>query len=331
MTGGKHFGGLEPQIMPRIEVFAFRIPQTRNQPTFHNINYGTYIEICKLLLYNIAGLMVLEFLSPLWFIFVGASVFLAAFFGLIIGKKSEFTQSTVILILFFLPFAVHFIWPVVEDGDYSLEELVGRFIPDNFCSLSVVIAPFIYIFGNKFFKAGMVWFGLISGIIEVIYPACIGSVFSLDMVRFIFVHLFLALPPMLMLLTGLYKPAVADILRAAFYIIFCLSVIMLMQYIGVEMGLLDRGTDFLHTSLPNEAEQYGPENAMWDMMNIRGFVDWLVPDFFQTVQFGDYAGQPKWTPVLWAVIPAFVVCLIVGSAIAALLKIGKLIVGKRQV
>ncbi|MDR1917621.1 MAG: hypothetical protein LBQ05_01400, partial [Christensenellaceae bacterium] len=190
--------------------------------------------------------MKLEMLSPLWFIFMGVSVFLAAFLGLILGKRSEFTKHIVILICFFVPFAIHFIWPVVEDGNYTLAELVGCFIPDNFCALSVLVAPFIYIFaGNNFLRSGMVWFGLFSGLTQVIYPACIGNEFSLEMLRFIVVHLFVALPPLLMLVTGLYKPTVADIWRVACYIILFLATIMLLQYIGVEMGLLDRGTNFL--------------------------------------------------------------------------------------
>jgi hypothetical protein len=322
------FGGLEPQIVPRIKIFAFGITQTDNQPTFHNINYGTYIEFCKLLLYIII-LMKLEMLSPLWFIFVGASLFLIAFLGLALGKKSDITKYSVILLLFFIPLAIHFIWPVVEDGDYSLEEFVGCFIPANFCALSVLIAPFIYIFGSKFLQSGMVWFGIFSGLIEVFYPACMGDEFSLEMVRFVVVHLFIALPPLLMLFTGLYKPAFADILRVASYIILCLSIIMLLQYIGAEMGLLNRGVDFLNIALPNEAEQYGPNNAMWDMMHIRGLAEWIVPDFFQTVMFGEYAGEAKWTPVLWAVVPAFAVCFVVGLSLAILYNIGKLFVRRK--
>jgi hypothetical protein len=273
--------------------------------------------------------MKLELLSPLWYIFVICAVFLTLFFFSMLRNKTETTKYNIILLLFFVPLAIHFIYPIVEDGDYTTEEFVRCLIPNTFCALSVLIAPFIYICNNKFLKSGMVWFGMVSGLVEVFYPACIGNELSLDMVRFMVVHFFIALPPMMMFFTGLYKPNFADFIRVPIYIILCMSAIMLAQYIGAEIGLLDRGGDFLNIALPNDAEQYAPNNAMWDTMHLRGLLDKVVPEFFQTVQFGEYAGQRKWTPVLWAIVPAFAVCFAVGLAITVLSVVGKIFVRKK--
>ena len=139
---------------------------------------------------------------------------------------------------------------------------------------------------------------------------------QLDILRFYYHHWMVMAVPLLMVLLGHHKPSYKRILCAPTGLLLLMLFIILNQIFQSELGfvpLRDRA-DFFAIGYKNTSYIWGPgENDA-----IGEFLALFTPNFFKTVPVGEFAGQLKYWPWFWLIVPvyvlvtplAFLLCLI---------------------
>ena len=243
-----------------------------------------------------------------WYFFwiivqIGATVGL--YFAL--RKASWTVQNVVLYALLIFGLVLHFLKSFIPP--YSVDE--ARMLRDswfvNICGANIVLFPFIFFSKNKYIKDYMFYIGVISGLIVLFYPqeplAKIDQAGEFwDIVRFYFHHWMILSVPLLMVLLGLHQPSYKRILSAPVGLLLLMLFIILNQIFQSELGFIPlRGDDILKVNYKNTSYIWGPiENDA-----IGNFLSLFCPNFFKTIPVGEYAGQTKYWPWFWLVIPAF--------------------------
>jgi hypothetical protein len=77
--------------------------------------------------------------------------------------------------------------------------------------------------------------------------------------------------------------------------------IILNQIFQSELGFIElRGTDIHSIPYVNNSLIWGPDG------NISKLIEWACPDFFKTIPVGPHAGEAKYWPWFWLIVPCFV-------------------------
>ena len=155
----------------------------------------------------------------------------------------------------------------------------------------------------------MFYLGVLSGIISFFYPqeplAKLDQAGEqLDILRFYYHHWMVMAVPLLMVLLGLHKISYKRVLWAPTGLLMLFLFIMLNQVLQSELGfvpLRDRD-EFFIIGYKNTSYIWGPiENDA-----IGNFFALFTPKFLKTVPVGQYAGQTKYWPFFWMIIPVYV-------------------------
>jgi hypothetical protein len=78
--------------------------------------------------------------------------------------------------------------------------------------------------------------------------------------------------------------------------------IMLNQILQSELGFIGlRGDDIHAIPYVNNSLIWGPDGS------ISNLIDWACPEFFKTIPVGPHAGEAKYWPWFWLVVPCFVI------------------------
>lgn len=235
--------------------------------------------------------------------------------GMIVGlyfllrNRSDFTQKAVLFGLLALGFVLHFLKVYIPP--YSVDE--ARMLRDswfiNICGANIALFPFFFFSKNEKIKDYMFYIGVISGLIALFYPQepiakVDQSAEQLDIVRFYYHHWMVMAVPLLMVLFGHHKLSYKRILVAPTGLLLLMLFIMLNQIFQSELGFIplrDRG-NFFGIDYKNTSYIWGPgENDA-----IGAFLALFTPDFFKTVPVGEFAGQAKYWPWFWIIVPAYV-------------------------
>ena len=155
----------------------------------------------------------------------------------------------------------------------------------------------------------MFYIGVISGLIALFYPQePIAKVDQygeqLDIVRFYYHHWMVLAVPLLMVIFGHHKLNYKRILVAPTGLLLLMLFIMLNQIFQSELGyipLRDQG-NFFGIGYKNTSYIWGPgaNDAIGQFLAI------FTPDIFKTVPVGQYAGQLKYWPWFWIIVPAYI-------------------------
>ncbi len=247
-------------------------------------------------------------------ILISIGIFLGLYF-ILKNKKKKTIYIVLSSILFFgllLHFLKFFIPPYSTDTDRLLRD--AWFV--NICGANILLFPFIFLTKNKCLKDYMFYIGLISGIISILYPMepmlkVEQSAEWLDIIRFYIHHNILWQVPLLMVLLKLHK---LDYRRTIFVPMFFLGVmlfIMINQILQSELGFIGmRGDNIFDIPYKNSSLIWGPEGNAFEII-----LTALCPPLFKTIPFGEYAGQEKYWPWFWLIVPAFVyitpLCLLI--------------------
>jgi len=223
--------------------------------------------------------------------------------------RSAATQKTVLFSLLAIGLIAHF--TKVYYPPYSTDE--ARMLRDswfvNICAGNIALFPFMFWSKNDKIKDYMFYIGVISGLIALFYPqepmAKVDQAGEqLDIIRFYYHHWMVLAVPLLMVMLGLHKLSYKRILVAPTGLLLLMLFIILNQLFMSELGFIplrDRG-NFFGIDYKNTSYIWGPgvNDAIGNVFAI------FTPKFFKTVPVGEFAGQEKYWPWFWIIVPCYV-------------------------
>ena len=256
--------------------------------------------------------MVIEWFNFWYFFFIALSAGLIVGLYFLLRNKSEKTQKAVLFSILAVGFLMHFL--KVYYPPYSTD--VDRMLRDswfvNICAANIALFPFLFFIKNKYVKDYMVYIGIISGLIAIFYPqepmAKVDQLAEqLDILRFYFHHWMLVAVPMLMLLFKHHKLSYKRAWSAPTGLLLLMLFIMLNQIFQSELGFIPlRGDGFIIPNYKNTSYIWGPYNQDGSLDPIGGIFAIFTPDIFKTVPVGANAGQEKYWPWFWLIVPCYV-------------------------
>ena len=226
----------------------------------------------------------------------------------LLKNRSATTQKAVLWGFLAFGLLLHFLKAYIPP--YSVDE--ARMLRDswlvNICGANIGLFPFFFFSKNQKVKDYMFYIGMISGLLALFYPEeplaktnQLGE--QLDIIRFYYHHWMVMAIPLLMVLLGLHTPSYKRILSAPTGLLLVMLFIMLNQIFQSELGyipLRDR-ENFFGIDYKNTSYIWGPgtNDAIGNFLAI------FTPDFFKTVPVGEFAGQAKYWPWFWIIVPAY--------------------------
>ena len=226
----------------------------------------------------------------------------------LLRNRSEMTKKIVLFSFLAVGVILHF--TKVYYPPYSTDE--ARMLRDswfvNICAANIVLFPFMFWSKNDKVKDYMFHIGVLSGLIALFYPQepiakanQLGE--QLDIIRFYYHHWMVLAVPLLMVMLGLHKPSYKRVLWAPTGLLLLMLFIMLNQLLMSELGFIplrDRN-NFFGIDYKNTSYIWGPgENDA-----IGSFFATMTPSVFKTVPVGEFAGQAKYWPWFWMIVPVY--------------------------
>lgn len=226
----------------------------------------------------------------------------------LLRKCSEKVQKGVLFSILVFGLVLHFLKVFIPP--YSVDE--ARMLRDswfnNICAANIALFPFMFFSKKDTMKDYMFYIGLISGLIAFFYPqepmAKVNQAAEmLDIIRFYFHHWMLPAVPLLSVLFGHHKLSYKRVWVAPVGLLALMLFIMLNQVFQSELGFTPlRSQDIFAIGYKNSSYIWGPGTND----PIGSFLAMFTPEYFTKIPVGAYAGQAKYWPWFWIIVPAFV-------------------------
>lgn len=253
--------------------------------------------------------MIIEMFNFWYFfwLFLAAGAVVGLYFGL--RKCSVKVQKIVLFSFLILGLLLHFLKVFIPP--YSVDE--ARMLRDswfiNICAANIALFPFMFWSKNDKIRDYMFYIGVISGAIALFYPqepmAKIDQLAEQwDIVRFYYHHWMVMAVPLLMILLGHHKLSYKRVHWVPAGLLLLMLFIILNQVFQWELGFFElwHADDFTAIHFKNTSYIWGPgENDA-----IGEFFALFTPGIFTTVPVGGFAGQAKYWPWFWIIVPCYV-------------------------
>ena len=251
--------------------------------------------------------MVIKIFNFWYFFFLFISI--GSCIGLYFLLKNKSDKAKKITLFSFLLFGLllHFLKVFIPPYSTNQSILWRDIWFINICAANIFLFPFFFWSKNEKLKDYMFYIGLISGALALLYPVepiqkANPAGEWLDILRFYYHHSMLFNVPLLMVLLKLHKLSYKRVLWVPIYFSFVLMFIMINQIIQSELGFVAlRNNDFLEINYKNSSYIWGPGNESFVVVFTA-----LCPKIFKTVPVGEYAGQEKYWPLIWLLVPIFI-------------------------
>lgn len=242
-----------------------------------------------------------------YFLYIGLAVVYNLILIIALRKVSRKTAHTVLLVILFLNFSLHFIKQAFVPYVNNLPQSIRRSTVENLCAVSTVFFPFLYLIKKQTVLHDYMYFiGVVGGFAALWYPTeALGMPpFAFDTIRFYTVHINLMTVPFVSAVLGIYRPRLRKCWTIPLLFLVWETIICLNEFFLMGVGLIDgEFSDFLNPGFRNSSFAFGvrPDFA-WSAQIFDPFVPW----FFRTDAFHINGGTPFYFPVLWLIGPAFV-------------------------
>lgn len=233
---------------------------------------------------------------------------------LIIRKKSENTKRWVILSIMLINTVQHLLKSIVYPQYWGLG-FTALSTAYNMCALLILVSPLALLLKSKILKSFIFYVGTSAGFLALLIPYWnIGDdMFDPEVIRFFICHAFLLASSILPLITGLHKPSYKFFPYVGLCFFSSLGIILLNDTVCVLFGIYP-GVE--HLSLTdalkaiNPVWSFGPPDVFsWllDLARVFSPSEWV---------FDNAAGAPL--PILWYIIPAYLIMTLVAFPICVL-------------
>ena len=224
----------------------------------------------------------------------------------ILRNKSQKIQKIVLWSFLFFGLVLHFLKPLFPPYSTDINRMYRDSWFINICGANIALFPIFFLCKDKRLKDYMFYVGLLSGIAATLLPLePIEKVNQaaewIDIVRFYYHHTILWAIPLLMVVFKLHTLDYKRLLWTPTIFLGVLLFIMLNQVLQSELGFIAlRNDDFFNINYKNTSMIWAPKGG------IGNFLSWFCPNIFKTVPVGEYAGQAKYWPWFWLIVPSFV-------------------------
>ncbi len=261
--------------------------------------------------------MILDFLSPAYFLCLFGCILLIALIFLIFFKTPRYVKHTVVLILMALNIAQHLmkslVWPHLWNTGFTFQNTAY-----NVCATLILLSPVLYLC-KGFMRDGLVYVGTAGPLLAIVVPFWFHGqpLLQWEVLRFYVCHVLLIATSILPALWGLHKLSYRRFAGIPLFFFAILLFIIFNTVVCYAAGLIDNSKDLFDVLYSNNPcwvmHPAPPAGFEWTQTVLEAL---SLPALLQTAEH-------PYIPLLWYALPMYF-----GIALLALL-LGILIDFKR--